>query len=838
MKKKTQLRPTLGPEICQWIETFLVHGPGAVRGAPIELDWEFRAFIYRCYELYPKGHAREGQRVYYRAVFSRPKGRAKSELAAMLACAEALGPVRFGGWDENGDPIGVPVVDPVIKCFATEEGQASNTYEAVQFMLMNGYVCDYYDLDDIGITRTNLPDGGYLVAQSSKASSKDGGKETFCVFDEALALDTPLPTPTGWTTMGDVKPGDMLLGADGLPVEIIKTTEIQQDRHCYKVTFEDGTSIVASDGHQWMTRPMSAALPRVRTTGEMFADGRKFRVPAPAPWKLPEADLPVDPYLLGLWLGDGSTGQPNITVGDEHVPGEYFHCSIDQRTQLVRGLMDSDGHCAKSGHCSFSGNDQLSSDLLKLLRSLGQIATRRWAPDSRSRDGGGYVVNFTARGGFQPFSLPRKAARVQQHNRGPEWVTIKAIEQVDSVPVKCVGVASSDHLFLAGPAGTVTHNSHLWLLPTLKSLHATVTRNLEKSLNSWSLETTTMFAPGEDSVAEDTFKTAQKVNGVLFDHKQAPMDLDITDDVALKAGLTELFGPASSWKDFDVLIEHEFRDPQKRESDSRRYWLNQPWTVEEKFCTPAAWDALAEPDRIVEDGTRICLAFDGSLNNDTTALVGVTLEEKPFLFVVGCWQRTYDDPPDWVVDVLDVEACIRNAAQKYSVVELTADPARWQRTLQVMQGEGMTVTTFPQSDSRMSPATSGFGDLIATDGMSHDGDERLRAHVLNAILVNDNRGQRLRKDRKRSQYKIDLAVASLMGLDRAGELMNAPPTEFAHVFLPSDFEDKTETAEPTTRPPGMTTQEMPLGSYDNERFLTDRQRHELASIIKREQANA
>jgi phage terminase large subunit-like protein len=531
--KKTELRPTLGPIVCEWIEDMLVHGPGEIQGQPIVLDDELKAFIWSCYELYPQGHRLEGRRFYRRAVLSRPKGRAKSELAAMIACAEALGPVRFAGWDESGDPIGEPIIAPQVRCFATEEGQAGNTYEAVQYMLSNGAVYEEYPGLDIGLTRTFLPDGGEIVAQSSKAQSKDGGKDTFDIFDE----------------------------------------------------------------------------------------------------------------------------------------------------------------------------------------------------------------------------------------------------------------------------------THLWTLPALKRLHATVTRNLSKRSNGWCLETSTMYCPGEDSVAEETHKTAKKINDVLFDHKQAPLDIDITDDDELRKALMYVYGPASEWMNIDGLIG-DFRDPQNRESDLRRYWLNQPWTVEEKFTTPNAWDALADPSRDPEDGARIVLAFDGSLNNDATALVGVTLDEKPHLFVVDAWQRIEDDPHDWVVPVEDVEACIRTAAQRWTVVELTADPARWQRTLQVLQSEGIVVSTFPQTDARMSPATSRFGDLIAMEGMTHDGDERLRSHVLNAVLKNDYRGQRLQKDRKRSSYKIDLAVAALMGLDRAGALVNVEPVEYAHVYFASDFQP--EQAPPTTgpRPP---THQQPLG---------------------------
>lgn len=181
--RAADLWPTLGADVCDWIEEYLIHGPGDVQGSPIELDDEYREFVYRVYEVFPKGHPKAGRRRYQRAFLSRPKGRAKSELAGMLACVEALGPVRFDGWNRSR-PIGRPVVSPYIRCFATEEGQAGNTYDNCYYMLLNGRAADEFYLDDVGLTRINIPGGGSIEAVTASAKSKDGGKDTFDVFDE------------------------------------------------------------------------------------------------------------------------------------------------------------------------------------------------------------------------------------------------------------------------------------------------------------------------------------------------------------------------------------------------------------------------------------------------------------------------------------------------------------------------------------------------------------------------------------------------------------------------------------------------------------------------------
>lgn len=174
--------PTLGWQVIDWIEAFLVHGPGDIAGTPIVLDDEMARFVCHCYRLDDRG-----RRVVRRAVLSRAKGRAKSELAGMLACAEFLGPVRFDGWDARGEPVGRPVVSPMIRCLATEEDQAGNTYDNVRAMLnhLSSTEREFGDLD-VGSTRTLRRRGSSdeIRPSTSGAASKDGGKETFAVADE------------------------------------------------------------------------------------------------------------------------------------------------------------------------------------------------------------------------------------------------------------------------------------------------------------------------------------------------------------------------------------------------------------------------------------------------------------------------------------------------------------------------------------------------------------------------------------------------------------------------------------------------------------------------------
>jgi hypothetical protein len=173
-----RLDRTLGPGVVQWMERELVHGPGDVQGQPAVLDDEQVAFVLRAYEIDDRG-----RRKIRRAVYSRSKGRAKSEFGAWITCAEALGPVRFRGWDHDGSPMGGAVMSPFIRCAATEEGQADNVYAPVEYILREGPISRTEGLD-VGITRTFLPGGGKIMPITGKSTSKDGGKETFAVFDE------------------------------------------------------------------------------------------------------------------------------------------------------------------------------------------------------------------------------------------------------------------------------------------------------------------------------------------------------------------------------------------------------------------------------------------------------------------------------------------------------------------------------------------------------------------------------------------------------------------------------------------------------------------------------
>ena len=191
------------------------------------------------------------------------------------------------------------------------------------------------------------------------------------------------------------------------------------------------------------------------------------------------------------------------------------------------------------------------------------------------------------------------------------------------------------------------------------------------------------------------------------------------------------------------------------------------WTSTSDTWLPhGSWDALADV-REIPDGSDVVLGFDGSFNGDCTAIVAVSVGEIPHIMPVAVWEKPEEADASWQIPVLEVEDAIRAAATRWQVLEIACDPYRWARTFQVLDDEGLPVVTFPQTASRMTPATTRFFEAVVNKTITHNGDARLARHIGNAQLRTDNRGSRLAKEAKGSKRRIDLAVSSVMALERA-----------------------------------------------------------------------
>ncbi|CAO5193357.1 Replicative DNA helicase DnaB [Frankia sp. AiPs1] len=340
---------------------------------------------------------------------------------------------------------------------------------------LTGVPTGFTDLDEL----TNGLHGGQLWIIAARPA-----------VGKALALDTPLPTPGGWTTMGRVAVGDELIGADGRPTRVVAATEVMHGRPCYEVEFSDGSVIVADAQHQWVTETRAdrraatdrsearvGVLTRPVTTEEIArtlrcptGDNRaNHAVHVARPFQLPVVDLPLDPYLLGACLGDGTSATASLTSTDpeiKHIPASYLRAAEQQRRDLLAGLFDTGGTVASNGSTvEFTSTDaRLVRDVRELVLSLGYRATvttkrvrgRSEAASTR------FTIDFAPQD--QVFRLTGKAQRLRPTGYpgvGLRYIT--AVRPIQPVPVRCVEVDNSDHLYLAGEACIPTHNSTLGL---------------------------------------------------------------------------------------------------------------------------------------------------------------------------------------------------------------------------------------------------------------------------------------------------------------------------------------------------------------------------------------
>ncbi|RJQ83463.1 replicative DNA helicase [Pseudonocardiaceae bacterium YIM PH 21723] len=295
---------------------------------------------------------------------------------------------------------------------------------------------------------------------------------------KALALDTPLPTPDSWTTMGRVRPGDRLLDADGLPTTVLAATEVLTDRPCFEVRFSDGTVIVADAEHQWLTDTHRSPLgPQVRTTAEISDHlAEEHSVRNTRPLQLPDVELPVPAYVLGAQLAGfaspAAESNPAVAMyveaaelpehrlchaGVDTLPLYTLRGSERQRRDLLAGLLDVAGSVTATGDVYFASTDpQLIASTHELIAGLGyHVGTRTESS----------LVFATQDDVFRVESkqLEHKDRRAEQVPLHAGSRFIVDVRPVPSVPVRCVEVANAAHLYLAGPTMVPTHNSTLGL---------------------------------------------------------------------------------------------------------------------------------------------------------------------------------------------------------------------------------------------------------------------------------------------------------------------------------------------------------------------------------------
>lgn len=359
----------------------------------------------------------------------------------------------------------------------------------------------------------------------------------------------------------------------------------------------------------------------------------------------------------------------------------------------------------------------------------------------------------------------------------------------------------------------VFDETHLYDRPELRRMYAVVTRNLRKRkrlAETWYIETTTMYQPGAESVAEETYKLAELIaegqkeaskakaakaqarvrrEKLLLDHRWGEIDLaDLSDEKLLAAALTEAYGDALGWNHLPGLID-QVLDPRADVADSVRYFLNDRSSAENSWIAHYEWagvgplataERTGEPFKVIADRDVITLGFDGSRKRsrgvtDATALIGCRVSDG-HVFELGVWEQPRGAAgKDWSAPVGQVLAAVDEAFARFTVVGFYADPAKWEShvaTWEAKYGRQLQVKS-----SREHPiewwmtggraaytvrALEKFQSAVIDCELSHDGSSALTRHVLAARMLNTRSGVQIAKEHPSSPNKIDAAVAAVL----------------------------------------------------------------------------
>jgi predicted phage terminase large subunit-like protein len=366
---------------------------------------------------------------------------------------------------------------------------------------------------------------------------------------KGLTLDTPIPTPNGWTLNGDLKDGDAIFDERGNICYVVKAHDPYTPKALYRLTFSDNTVIEADGEHLWttlthqvrkqMTRHGMKRVPddwasyrhplidcHKNVTGYIGSETLQTQdivqtfthssrkdlnhcIPTAQALCLPDVELPIDPYLLGAWLGDGSSKEQVIwghiddiglieshaislgyetelihdkgntwkvrifglskqlrklnVYGNKHVPAIYLRASIDQRLKLLQGLMDTDGFQDKKAAEFCNTNKLIADAVYELAVSLGEKPVFKTSRAMLYGKDCGEKYRITWRWSrFNPFMMERKRSRLnepkeQSFKHGHRMIV--QVEQIETRTVRCITVDSPSRLYLAGKGMIPTHNT-------------------------------------------------------------------------------------------------------------------------------------------------------------------------------------------------------------------------------------------------------------------------------------------------------------------------------------------------------------------------------------------
>lgn len=357
---------------------------------------------------------------------------------------------------------------------------------------------------------SNLEDGGYTFRQWITWKKRRA-------FGKQIALTTEIPTPRGFVPLLNLKVGDEIFDENGDRCKILKLHPIDLSPESYRVRFDDGTTVDACRDHLWWTQTRNDRVknkpPTVKTTKEIFLTlrhGKESNHSVPTCGAVDYETKPqtIDPYLLGIWLGDGSSDTGAITTADpevlkgvehslipcstnkkskallyrclglttqlrelgllrnKHIPRAYLQGDRGQRLSLLQGLMDSDGHCSFTGNVEFCNmNETLAHQVKELMLSLGMKANLSKGEAKLRGVSHGTKFRVGCVTSLPVFRLARKLERitsnsgkVQNSKRSTRYIV--DVQPIPPTPMRCITVDSFNGLFLVSRNFVPTHNSH------------------------------------------------------------------------------------------------------------------------------------------------------------------------------------------------------------------------------------------------------------------------------------------------------------------------------------------------------------------------------------------
>ncbi len=362
------------------------------------------------------------------------------------------------------------------------------------------------------------PDKKFRLAGQIDLLVKDGN-DLYLIDYKGLPLNTEILTTNGWSTIGNLKEGDYVFDKNGKPTKILHKSKIHNNP-CFKIIFDNGDEIISDCDHRWeisFRTQRGGYTTTVLTTKELYEYLQSYtrnsltipKILNPDPIIGETKEVLVDPYVLGAWLGDGSKDCGIITqtinsplweeikrrgyeigenaqhnperentemrtvyglrtqlkllgvLNNKTIPNIYYTASYNQRLDLLRGLMDTDGyyHPKRKRFVMATGQEWQRDCMIKLLSTFG-IKSTVFEVNKKCGDKffKGWDVCFSTNG-LNPFLIRNQDIDYPIKDKN-SFRNIKNVEVVETEPTQCIEVDSPTHTFLCTNKCIVTHNTN------------------------------------------------------------------------------------------------------------------------------------------------------------------------------------------------------------------------------------------------------------------------------------------------------------------------------------------------------------------------------------------